>query len=96
MALSGLEWVVVLGIVALIFLWSPKKLPEFARALGQARKEFDKAMHEVSTQASIGPSSTTDQTDEQLALTAKKLGISTEGKSKEQLSQEIISKASTK
>jgi len=40
MALVGMEIVVVVLVVALL-IWGPKKVPELARALGEARRSFD-------------------------------------------------------
>lgn len=92
MALDPIEILVIVGAVAVFLMWSPQKLPEMARALGQAKREFDKAVHEVSTAASTPPS-TQDKPDDQIVATAKRLGISTDGKTKEQISQEIVSKS---
>ncbi len=92
MALDSMEILVIVGAVAVFLMYSPKKLPELARALGQAKREFDKAVHEVSTAASTPPP-TEEKPDDQIVSTAKRLGISTEGKTNEQLSQEIVSKS---
>ena len=89
--IAGWEWVAILLILAALILWGPKKLPELARAIGEARKEFELASKEYSRPPSANvkkPSS-----DDVLIETAKKLGISTEGKTKEQISQEIVEKA---
>jgi TatA/E family protein of Tat protein translocase len=40
MALVGPEIVIVLLIVA-VFVWGPKKVPELAKALGEARRAFE-------------------------------------------------------
>ena len=40
MALVGMEIAVVVLVVALL-IWGPKKVPELARALGEARRSFD-------------------------------------------------------
>lgn len=83
---------VVLAIVAIVLLWGPSKLPELAKALGKAKGEFDKASREFTS-----PSTTTTRRVERpsadvLIETAKKLGINTEGKTKEQISEEIVEK----
>ncbi len=43
---GGSEWIIILVIVLLLF--GAKKLPELARSLGQAKKEFTKATRETS------------------------------------------------
>ena len=88
----GYEWLIVVGILLVVFLWGPQKLPELARSIGLARKEFDKAAKEVAspTVATSSPESPTDP----LIVAAKSLGISTEGKTKEQIAKEIADKSS--
>ena len=89
--IQGWEWIVVIGIIAVLILWGPKKLPELAKAIGEAKKEFNKASKELTS-----PTPTTEtmpSSDDLLIETARKLGISTEGKTKEQISQEIVEKA---
>ena len=88
--ISGWEWILILGVVVVIILWGPKKIPELARAIGRARGEFDRASKEYSE----SPPTTEKQpsSDDLLIETAKNLGISTEGKTKEQISKEIVEK----
>ncbi len=40
MALVGPEIIIVLLVVA-VLVWGPKKVPELAKALGEARRAFD-------------------------------------------------------
>ncbi len=49
--LEGWEWIII-GVVAIvIIMWGPAKIPQFARALGQAKGEFSKASKEFNNAA---------------------------------------------
>jgi sec-independent protein translocase protein TatA len=89
-----LQWIIIGIIVVVIFLWGPQKIPELARALGRARKEFDNASKEFEGAAKGVESPATPKTADQILLdTARQLGIETTGKSREQISQEIVAKS---
>ena len=101
-----LQWMIIGVVVIVIFLWGPQKIPELARGLGRAKKEFEAASKEASDMANaITKPSTSSPTvagsyaapersaDQVLIETARKLGISTEGKTRDQISQEILAKA---
>ena len=94
MALEGYQLLIVVGILVVVFLWGPQKLPELAKSIGLAKKEFEKAAKEAST-PSTDTTATQPATDP-LITAAKSLGISTEGKTKEQIAKEIADKSSTK
>ena len=90
-----LQWIVIGVIVIVIFLWGPQKIPELARGLGRAKREFDQASKEFQG-AATGATSTPQapkSADQVLVETARQLGITTEGKTREQISQEIVAKA---
>jgi len=76
----------VLAIIVILFVWGPRKLPEFVRSIGLARKEIEKACRETASPAgdtaSLTPSA--PKTDP-LIETARKLGIPTDGKTGEQI-----------
>jgi len=90
MALVGYEWLIVVAILLVVFLWGPQKLPELAKSIGLAKKEFDKAVKEGSSQVQSVTSPTTPaESADPLIVAARSLGISTEGKTKEQIAKEI-------
>ena len=86
LAIVGYEWLIVLAIIVVLFIWGPQKLPEFAKSIGLARKEIEKAYKEASN-----PIASPVEADP-LIETAKKLGISTEGKTRSQISDEIVAR----
>ncbi len=83
---------VIIGIVIVVFVvMGPKKIPELARALGSAKKEFNAGAQGApvaSTTATAGAQMGGDD----LMVAAQRLGISTEGKTREQISAEIVRK----
>ena len=95
MAVTGWEMIVVAGVLLVIFLWGPNKIPELARSIGQARREFEKAQKELTTLPSgeSPPTPAGPAPDDALISTAKRLGITTEGKTRDEISKEIIGKA---
>lgn len=102
MALDPLELIIIGVIVVVVLMWGPGKIPELARAIGRARREFEQASKEVTApgtavlQASSGQAASSRTSDEVLIDTARQLGIATEGKTREQISQEIIWKSKGK
>jgi sec-independent protein translocase protein TatA len=99
LALVGYEWLIVVGILLVVFLWGPQKLPELARSIGLAKKEFEKAAKEVTSSATSTTSTTTSTTEpstDPLIIAAKNLGITTEGKTKEEIAKEIAEKTAKK
>ena len=45
LAIVGFEWLIILTIVVMFFIWGPKKLSEFARSLGETRRIIRDAGH---------------------------------------------------
>ncbi len=101
MALMGYEWLVVVAVIVVIFLWGPQKLPQLARAVGQAKSEFDKASKEATSSIEKTITSTVSPSTEgatagatpvmdPIIVAAKSLGINTEGLTKEELGKKIL------
>jgi len=80
MAIQGIEWVII-GVVILIILLKPNIIVNFARGLGRMVKEFRAASQQDER--------------ERIEKIAKELGINPEGKSDEELLEEIKMKLST-
>ena len=98
MALQGYELLIVVGIILVVFLWGPQKLPELAKSIGLAKKEFEKAAKEASTPSTSATTSSTSNAQpstDPLIVAARSLGITTEGKTKEQIAKEIADKMPT-
>lgn len=92
MAVDNFLQLAIIGVIIIVFvIYGPKKIPELARALGQAKKEFSDG-----TQQSGGPGATASPPPDELIATARKLGISTEGKTKGEISDEIVKRAQSK
>ena len=97
MALVGSELLIAVGVLLVVFLWGPQKLPELARSVGLAKKEFEKAAKEVSSTTSIASTTSTgaatvQPTTDPIIIAANSIGITTEGKTKEEIAREIREK----
>lgn len=103
MAIVGWEWIVVVAIVAIILIWGPGQIPKLAKSLGQAKKEMKDTLAE--SEENNSETNEPDETDETttsndknkvkvdpLIVTAIKLGIDVTGKTREQISDEIVAK----
>lgn len=101
--ITGVEWIVVAIVLVVLLLWGPSQLPKIARAFGEAKKEFKKATKEVEevreeiretvqpiTETVSEASSELKKIDDKLLEVARELGISTEGKTRDQIAEEIL------
>lgn len=86
----GIEWIVVLIVIAILLLFGPQKLPELARGIGRAMGEFRRGKAEVERQLS------TELSDYELKeqrgridRAAAALGVPSTGKSEMQLKLDI-------
>lgn len=95
LALEGYQLLIAVGVLVVVFLWGPQKLPELAKSIGLAKKEFEKAAKETSTPTTANSTTATQPASEPLITAAKSLGINTEGKTKEQIAKEIADKSSS-
>ena len=88
--IEGLEWIILLVIVAALFLFGPSKLPELARGFGRALGEFQRGRMEIEReirgQFSALPASDIRSREERVAAA---LGLATAGRSDVQLKIDI-------
>ena len=86
----GIEWIIILIIVALLLLFGPSKIPELARGIGKAMGEFRRGKSEVERQIR-SELAADDQRDlsTRLGDAARELGIDSFGKRDSDLRLEI-------
>jgi len=90
-------WILI--IAAIVFLFGASRIPQFARSLGQARREFEKGSK--GEPAGNSPNNSASGTsapspDDPLVVAAQKEGIDTQGKTKEQIASELSWKLNKK
>ena len=87
--IEGMEWIIILVIIAVLFLFGPSKLPDLARSTGRALGEFKRGRLEVEREINqqFSANAVDPRTPEQRA--AQALGVTTAGKSDLQLKLDI-------
>lgn len=86
----GIEWIIVLIIVAILLLFGPQKLPELARGIGRALGEFRRGKMEVERQISQELSDIeVHDVRAKVEKAASALGLPSTGKSELQLKLDI-------
>jgi sec-independent protein translocase protein TatA len=103
----GTTEMMVIGIVAIVLLFGAAKVPQLARSFGQAMGEFKKAKREAELDLKKFEESTTAEgeavpktkakpkaktEDLDIREVAAYLGIETEGKTEEELKEEVKAK----
>ncbi len=78
-------WEILLIILIALILFGPRKLPELAKAMGEAVKEFRKASSSISE----GKEESTAERRESIRELALSLGIDVTGKTDEEILDEI-------
>jgi sec-independent protein translocase protein TatA len=98
--IGGMEWIILILFVVLL-LFGAKKIPEFARSLGKAKAEFQRGQMQVEREIREERSKY-DEEDrikrakkrDKVKDAAKALGIDIEGKSENELRNEIAKQMS--
>ena len=88
---------ILIIVVAIVILFGATKIPELARSLGKATGEFRKGKQEVELELkdiekSVKEGKPAPDKSSRIRALAKDMGISVEGKSDEQLLEEIQKK----
>ena len=92
-------WILIIAVV--VFLFGASRIPQFARSLGQARREFEKGSKgEPPSQnpQPVAPAAVAGvpSADDPLVVAAQREGIDTQGKTKEQIASELSWKLNKK
>jgi sec-independent protein translocase protein TatA len=85
--LHGWEWIIIIFIILLLF--GARKIPEVARSLGRAMGEFRRGRQEIEKELREGMKEEPKPEESSVVKAARDLGISTEGKTEEELKKEI-------
>jgi len=98
MAVEGVEWLFIALIIIMLVLWAPEKIPKIAEALGKARREFEKASRDFygELEREAEEKSLRDESDEKILEIARSLGVTTEGRTRDEIVREIIEKSTTR
>jgi sec-independent protein translocase protein TatA len=94
--MQGMEWIIVIGLIVAVF-FGAKKIPEFAKSIGKAKGEYEKAKLEATREVemlknggiSSVPSVPSSQDRAKLEDVASSLGLESSGKTDEQLRNSI-------
>ena len=88
--IEGIEWVVILIIIAVLLLFGPSKLPELARGVGRALGEFRRGKMQIEREISTEISQM-DTRDMRVRVekAAGSLGLSSSGRSEMELKLDI-------
>jgi len=92
MAIHELEWLIIAVIVTVLILWDPGKIPKIAKAIVEAKKEYEKAVASLSEQLTPKAGEERLTSDEKILKIAGELGVQTEGRTKEEIVKEILGK----
>ena len=85
---SGTEYIVIFFIILLLF--GGKKLPELARSMGSAVREYTQATKEPVKYVEAKTKDKEGEDRDAILEAAKKLGIETEGRSISEIAQDIV------
>lgn len=90
--MHGIEWIIIIGLIVAVF-FGAKKIPEFAKSIGKAKGEYEKAKLEAKREVEMmknGVSSVPSSQDRmKLEEVANSLGLEFSGKTDEQLRNSI-------
>ena len=90
MAIHELEWLIIAVIVTVLILWDPGKIPKIAKAIAEAKREYEKAVASLSEQLISEEGEEHLTGDEKILEIAGELGIQTEGRTREEIVKEIL------
>jgi sec-independent protein translocase protein TatA len=85
-------WEILLIVLIALILFGPRKLPELARAMGEALREFKRAASSVEESQKSSSQSERVEGKSSIRELAMSLGIDVSGKTDEELLEEIKSR----
>jgi len=90
--IEGVEWVIVAGVLLMVLLWDPERIPELARTMRRFMSEVQRMRSEAEEYLSeaIKPAEESAvSSDRQILEAARRLGIATEGLRRDEIIERI-------
>jgi len=92
--IAGLEWIVLLIVLAILFMFGPKKIPELLRGMGRGMGEFQRGRQEIERELKrdLAETATDDERkdfERRVVKAAKDLGVDVEAQSQREIKLEM-------
>ena len=106
--ITGQEWLIILIALIILIIWGPSKIPELARGIGKAIREFRRGMSEieetaqqakqqvqqaVAAAAQPQASQAQPQVRPEVLELARRYGIDVSGKTEEEILREVLERS---
>jgi TatA/E family protein of Tat protein translocase len=95
LGIQGLEWIVLLIVLAILFMFGPKKIPELLRGLGRGMGEFQRGRQEIERElkrdiAEAGTEDERREFEQRVVRVARELSIPVDARSQREIKMDIV------
>ena len=95
MGVQGIEWIVLLLVLAILFIFGPKKIPELLRGLGRGMGEFKRGQQEIEKELKRDLAETAVEEERKefegrVVRAAKELSVDVEARSQREIKLDMV------